>query len=843
MFRRAISAVILAVLLTSTLTLAFNIHLGDGWFVESNNRGFDVDSLAERRWSFDRARGWSDFAYVDGDSAELVIGVSDARPDAYAELSRIVTVNGGKIVNDVSIRVSTRAVVADIPFDLVPSVVYEIKAAGLAKYVEPNFKFQAQFAPNDPDWSLQWGPQKIEAEWAWNATLGNSSILVAVIDSGIDYTHPDLAANYASGGRDWVNNDEDPMDDYNHGTKVAGIIAAVTNNEIGIAGLAQVKVMAEKIFDNEGVGYVDDVVSAIYHATDQGAKIISMSLSTEYNVSLLYDAVKCAYEKGVLLVAAAGNQASDAKRYPAAYDEVIAVTATNSSDNPADFTNFGDWVELAAPGVDIFTTDLLDENLPPDYQYYRWGSGTSFACPHVSGLAALVWSEFPNANRDWVRARLRETADDLGNPGFDNYYGYGRINARKAIYGTSPAINYTLAITTTAGGTTDPAPGNYTRSEGQNVPVRAIPDTGYGLGHWELDEVNVGSANPYSVLMNNSHTLQAVFVLSYTLTITTALGGATKPSPGSYLYNTGINVSVTATPDTYHIFDHWELDRVNIGPGNPYSVLMDNNHSLQAVFAPINYTFEVTTTIDGTTDPVPGSFNYAAGTIVNVTAIPDTNCYLQYWELDALNVGAVNPMSVTMDTNHTLRAVFSVGIHDVAVTDVRPFKTVIGQGYSPDINVTMGNQGNFAETFNVSVYANTTEIGAKTITLTSGGSVDITFFWNTTGFAYGNYTVSAYAWPVQGETNASDNYLTGGWVVVAMIGDLTGGTPNSWDFVPDGKVDTKDVSIVARCFGSYPDCLLPLIWLPNCDIDNNQKIDVADVATVARHFGNVTPPP
>jgi subtilisin family serine protease len=375
---------------------------------------------------------------------------------------------------------------------------------------KPRTRVRAESEPNDPSWNLQWSLRKIEADWAWNATVGSSDVLVAIIDSGIDYNHPDLAANYVGLGHDWINNDEDPMDDYNHGTKVAGIIAAQINNEVGIAGLAQVKIMAEKVLDNNGEGHLDQLANGIKHATDQGAKIISMSLSVPENDSLLYEAVKYAYGKGILLVAAAGNEASDAKRYPAAYDEVIAVTATNESDQIYPFSNYGNWIELAAPGVDIFTTDLFDKNLPPDYQYYRWGTGTSFACPHVSGLAALLWSEFPNATRDWIRTRLRETADDLGAPGFDNYYGYGRINARKAIYEASPA-NYTLTITTTMNGTTNPAPGAYTYPNGTVANVKATPNADYTFDHWELDGVNVGSTNPITITMDANHTLHAAF--------------------------------------------------------------------------------------------------------------------------------------------------------------------------------------------------------------------------------------------------------------------------------------------------------------------------------------------
>jgi hypothetical protein len=382
-----------------------------------------------------------------------------------------------------------------------------------------------------------------------------------------------------------------------------------------------------------------------------------------------------------LLVAAAGNEENDTKRYPAAYDEVIAVTATDQDDNPAWFSNFGDWVELAAPGVNIYSTIR-----GPSYDYW---SGTSFACPHVSGLAALLWSEFPNATRDWIRNRLRETADDLGNPGFDIYYGYGRINARKAIYGTSPTINYTLTITTTTGGTTNPPPGNYA---------------------------------------------------------------------------------------------------------------------------------------------------YNAGSIIQITATPNTDYTLDYWKLDGINIGTINPISLTMDGNHTLQAVFRVGFHNIVIANIKSSKTVVGQGYNVNIRVTIVNHGDYTETFNLTIYANGTSITTFIdLTLISDASTIVNLIWNTTGFAKGNYTISAYAWPVPGETDIEDNTLTDGWVIVAMVGDITG--PNGW---PDGKVDMiYDIRSVAKLFGvEYPDPK----YNSNYDINGDGKIDVInDIRTVAKHFGETDP--
>ena len=382
------------------------------------------------KWDFGDKSEWSNFTYVDGDKTRLIVGVDGQKPTSLLELEKIAVKHEAKIVNTVSFGGEIRAIVVELLFASVTAFVQEVRVVGLASYVEPNMKVQALFFPNDPDWDIQWGPQKIEADWAWNTTVGDPSVLVAVVDTGIYYTHPDLSANYVALGYDWVNNDADPLDDHGHGTHCAGIIAATINNGIGIAGLAQVRVMAEKVLDSGGGGYWDWVANGIINATDCGARIISMSLGGYGDSELVHDAVKYAYEAGVLVIAAAGNDNTNTKLYPAGYDEVIAVAATDQYDNKAWFSNWGDWIELAAPGVSIYST------VP--WGYESW-SGTSMACPHVSGVASLVWSLYPGKTRDWVRLWLRYTANDLGDLGFDVYYGYGRVNARKAVEQTPPA--------------------------------------------------------------------------------------------------------------------------------------------------------------------------------------------------------------------------------------------------------------------------------------------------------------------------------------------------------------------------------------------------------------------
>jgi len=383
-----------------------------------------------------QSKGHGGFASFSGDPCRLVIGVNRTRPRAYDDLTNLVAKTGGKSVSKVSVEGQAIAMVVDVPLDNLSFLWNEAQAAGLARYMEPNMVFKAQFVPNDPYYSNQWALPKIQADWVWNKTTGNSSIIVAVIDTGIDYNHPDLKNNYVPLGYDWVNNDNDPLDDNGHGTHVSGIIGAELNNTVGIAGIAQVSIMAEKALNSTGWGFETDLANAIFDAVLEGARILSNSWGGGFDSSLIHDAVQYAYENGVLVLAAAGNSNANSKVYPAAYDEVVAVAATNQLDNKAAFSNWGSWIAVSAPGVNVYSTMPTYHVVLNDVGYsmnYGYMSGTSMACPQAAGVAALIWSRFPNATRNWVRGQLSFTADDLGDPGFDVIYGSGRVNARKAV--------------------------------------------------------------------------------------------------------------------------------------------------------------------------------------------------------------------------------------------------------------------------------------------------------------------------------------------------------------------------------------------------------------------------
>ena len=319
------------------------------------------------------------------------------------------------------------------------------------EYAEPNYIVHVFITPNDSYWNSQWGMTKIEAPAAWDVTTGSDSVTIAIVDTGVDLSHPDLSGKLVS-GYDFVNNDSDPQDDYGHGTHVAGIAAARTNNGTGVAGLSWgTKIMPVKVLDDYGTGGYEDVANGIIYAANNGADIINLSLGGTVYSWTLKDAAEYAHDLGCVIVAAAGNDNSSVS-YPARYPEVFAVAATDSDDQKASFSNYGPEVDVAAPGVSIRSTYWWGGST------YEWLSGTSQASPHVAGLAALIWSVNPGLNNTQVESIIKQTADDLGAAGRDKYYGFGRINARRALESTAPSLDISPSMGFLANPATDPSP-------------------------------------------------------------------------------------------------------------------------------------------------------------------------------------------------------------------------------------------------------------------------------------------------------------------------------------------------------------------------------------------------
>ncbi|MBS7638465.1 peptidase S8 [Candidatus Bathyarchaeota archaeon] len=354
---------------------------------------------------------------------------------------------------------------------MISEVVKALERSPSIEYIEPNYIVKLQEGclgpslttsiyasiipegsaqqPNDPLYASdpqtgrgQWNLRVIGMQEAWKLEGGSREVRVAVVDTGVYYRHRDLQSSYMAGGYDWVNDDMDPDDDYGHGSWVAGIIAAETGNGYGVAGMARISIIAEKVLNNRGSGTIADLASGITHAADLGVDIINLSLGTDTYSSTLRRAVEYAYEKGCLLVAAAGNRGTSTPHYPAAFEEVIAVASTygEPEDLRAPYSNYGEWITISAPGGWDQDRDgipeagefwIISTDNKPDS--FRLGTGTSASTPHVSGLAALIKSHHPQATSLEIRRILEYTALDKGTPGRDDYYGYGRIDAYKAL--------------------------------------------------------------------------------------------------------------------------------------------------------------------------------------------------------------------------------------------------------------------------------------------------------------------------------------------------------------------------------------------------------------------------
>lgn len=351
------------------------------------------------------------------------------------------------------------------------------------EYVQPNHIFNvattppATFSktraaadfPNDSLFASQWALQTIRAPEAWKITAGDPNILLAVIDTGTDFKHPDLqtgiwinadedlnhngvvdagdmngvdddrngfvddlrgwdftdAPSFPDGG-DYLNRDNDPTDEQGHGTAVMGIIGATANNGVGLAGLAPgCHVMTLRAGTSQGLLEEDDVASAIVYAVMNGARVINMSFGDIVVSPMLRDVMRFAYGHGVVLVASAGNSASDTPHYPSGFSETISVGASNRNDQLAGFSNYGATIDVVAPGVEIWTT-------APGGKYALF-AGTSASAPLVSALAGLLLSRYPDWNHEMIRAVLTNSAHDLGNRGWDRFYGAGRIDAAAAL--------------------------------------------------------------------------------------------------------------------------------------------------------------------------------------------------------------------------------------------------------------------------------------------------------------------------------------------------------------------------------------------------------------------------
>ncbi|KRT93168.1 peptidase S8 [Bacillus glycinifermentans] len=301
-----------------------------------------------------------------------------------------------------------------------PDILYVEKNVSFTAADSTEFKVLSDETGEDSDSFEQWNLKPIQAEKAWSAGLTGKNVKVAVIDTGIS-AHDELTV---SGGTSTVSYTSSYSDDNGHGTHVAGIIGA-KHNDYGIDGIAPgVQLYAIKALDQNGTGDLESILKGIDWSIEHGVNVINMSLGTSTDSQILHDAVDKAYQKGILLVAASGNDGNGHPvDYPAAYSSVIAVSATDEENGIAGFSNTGAEVEFSAPGTSIISTYL--------HQQFAAGSGTSQATPHVTGMLALLKQLYPNETSAGLRQQLQQNVNDLGDAGRDQLFGYGLIQYKE----------------------------------------------------------------------------------------------------------------------------------------------------------------------------------------------------------------------------------------------------------------------------------------------------------------------------------------------------------------------------------------------------------------------------
>ncbi|MCA9810935.1 MAG: S8 family serine peptidase [Candidatus Dadabacteria bacterium] len=370
---------------------------------------------------------------------ELIVKMKDGRTDVSNGGSRWI----GRATVKRSWKELGMVVLKTRSGDSLESLEAELRSDPGVEYVEKNYYVWADAVPNDPGYSRQSYLQVIDATRAWDKTKGNSNVVIAVLDTGVESSHVDLGPKLLQGCNLVGNQDQDNCssnteDGNGHGTGVAGTAAASTNDRIGVSGVCwYCKVLPVKVLTDGGGGTVEDMVEGLMfvrnYALHNSSKrfVVNLSLGRDCNSSgpsrAEQDAINLAWNSGILIVASAGNTGNSLRQCPASADNVIAVSATTNADTKASFSTYGSFVDLAAPGVSIYNAiGTLD--VPGSY--YTYWSGTSFSSPIVSGIAGLVWSADMSLTNSEVEEILKDSAENIGP---SNYFGEGRVNADFAV--------------------------------------------------------------------------------------------------------------------------------------------------------------------------------------------------------------------------------------------------------------------------------------------------------------------------------------------------------------------------------------------------------------------------
>ncbi|TCP58232.1 thermitase [Tumebacillus sp. BK434] len=325
---------------------------------------------------------------------------------------------------DVKKTLSTGAKVLKVKGKKAEDVLAQLQADASVEFAELDHIYTIDYTPNDPSYGSQYHLPKIQAPQAWDYNQGSTAVKIAIVDTGVDLSHPDLSSKIVA-GYNFVSGTTNANDDHGHGTHCAGIATASTNNSTNGAGVDwNARIMPVKVLNSAGSGYTSDIEAGVRWAADNGAKVISMSLGGGAYSSTFQSAITYAWGKGAVIVAAAGNNGNTTVQYPANYNDVLSVAATTSTDAKASFSTYGTWVDIAAPGNAIYSTAKGGGMTTM--------SGTSMATPVVAGVAGLVWNRFgTSASPATIVNKITSTADAIAGTG--SYWIYGRVNAYKAV--------------------------------------------------------------------------------------------------------------------------------------------------------------------------------------------------------------------------------------------------------------------------------------------------------------------------------------------------------------------------------------------------------------------------
>ena len=528
---------------------------------------------------------------------KLVIAVA---PDFDESDLRAMLAGSGAMLDDWLPNLGLALVSTPIGEELAVAEALHVEPA--VDFIAPNRKL-ARIAdvPLDPYWPEQWGMAKVSGPAAWNLAWGDPGVPIAIVDTGIQQDHWDLqsqtwynpgesAVDPATGGRtcdaviahngidddgndyiddcrgwDFVSDDANPQDEHGHGTVVAGIASAATNNPSpawpggyeGVAGMGRrASLMALRVLDSGGRGYAFDIAAGIDYAVAQGARVINLSLTfppttpDSPDIDLLRRAIAVAQAADVVVVGASGNENYNGVDYPAKLPGVLAVGASTRQDTRAYFSNYGARLDLVAPGEGIFST-LRAPGLH-NYGYFgNTGSGTSFAAPHVAGTAALVYGLRPDLTQDAIYELIRSTADDVDVPGFDIATGWGRLNAYRAVAEAVVGLRLALVAehpTVTAGGQT-----------AVRLEITA-PSGGVaaGMGARAALIAGLGAIEPLTVTVDARGQATALFdagPLTGVAHITATLGSVTATLPVTITSGPPARLVVTATPQVIRAGD------------------------------------------------------------------------------------------------------------------------------------------------------------------------------------------------------------------------------------------------------------------------------------------------